>query len=78
MLFDILSSVAYAAKEKVVDTVVETKENYDKYYEQFSEKTQYWDDDRMRREYAKLASGSDYAKKAAMLKLMQERGLLKK
>lgn len=70
MLFDILGAVAQSAVEKVK----ETKENYDNYYEQYSEKAVGWDDQRLIKEYERT---SDFARRAALLRLLKERGLVK-
>lgn len=72
LLFDILGSIADSA----VDKVKETKEEYDDYYERLSSKAENWDDERLKREYAKMSTGTDLVMKAAMLKLMKERGLI--
>lgn len=77
LLFDILGSIAESAAETVKDKVVETKENYDKYYEDYSRKADNWDDARLKEEFDKVYRDGDVARKTALYKILQERGLIK-
>lgn len=77
LLFDILGSIGGYAAETVIDKVDETKENYNKYYEEYARRTENWDDERLKEEYKRVVSGSDLGRKAALLKILQERGLIK-
>lgn len=77
LLFDILGSIAESATETVKDKVNETKDNYDKYYEEYSRRAGNWDDERLKEEFQKVFRDGDVARKAALHKILQERGLIK-
>lgn len=73
MVFEILGALANMATEKAI----EVKEDYEKNYSAYSEKTEEWDDQRLINEYKKACNNNNFARKMALAKLLQERGLIK-
>ena len=72
MFFELLGALASVATQTVSEKVGETKEEYEKYYDNFSRMAENWDDQRLIDEYKKACSYG----KMAMTKILQERGLL--
>ena len=75
MFFELLGAVASVATEKVTEKVGEVKEGYEKYYDDYSRRTENWDDQRVIEEYKRACSSGSVPRKIAIIKIMQERGL---
>lgn len=75
MFFELLGALASVATETVSEKVGEVKEGYEKYYDDYSRRTENWDDQRLIDEYKRACSSGNISRKMAMMKILQERGL---
>ncbi len=77
MLFEFLGALAEVAVGTAKEKVGEVKDDYEKKYDWYSERTNDWDNERLKDEYKRACNLNDMGRKMALCKIMQERGMTK-